>query len=96
MPEKPQWEEFGSSEALLKDIQERADDLEKAVIPCGPTQYLMDRGQVQSIQRDVGMILYFCNGERFILCRKDAELALNDGIFTRMRIKVELFPDRPL
>ena len=80
---------FGSSEAVLRFIQERSEDIEKAVIPQFPTIVLSDGGEPE--EREAGLVLHMLDGYMTILHPKDAELVLNDGILTRMRIKIELY-----
>ena len=85
----PQLEDFGSTEALLKEIQERSDDIEKAVIlpPGFVFTYL---GQAKSLPlKQFGLVLHFAN-ERKVIFGDDVAVVLNDGILNRMRIQIEL------
>lgn len=90
MPDQPKWEIFGGSEALLRFIQERSEDIEKVVI-CPPGYSLSYMGkQMSQPFPHFTMMLFFLSGERKIMHGDDAELLLNNGILSRMKIKIEL------
>jgi len=77
----------GGTEGLLKYIQERTDDIEKAVIP----QHLTIVFQPGNEQVQAAMVLHLISGETLIVRDKeDAEAVLNDGILNRMKIRIEL------
>jgi hypothetical protein len=51
--------DFGSSENLLKDLQEKSDDLERVVI-CPPGWVLTENGRQKSApEADFFMVLHF-------------------------------------
>lgn len=89
MNDKPISEDFGSSSALLKEIQERSDDIEKAVIL--PPGYSLSRDGKQTSKPfpTFLLMLFFVNGDRKIMHGDDGEMVLNDGILNRMRIRIE-------
>lgn len=77
----------GGTEGLLKYIRERADDIEKAVIP----QHLAIVFQPSQEQVQAGLVLHLVSGEVLIVREKeDAEAVLNDGILNRLKIRIEL------
>jgi hypothetical protein len=80
--------DFGSSEAVLKHIQERSDDIERAVIPQGDVS--ITNPNTSTRRMNPGMVIYMIGGKKALLAREDAELVLNDGILHRMRIKIEI------
>jgi hypothetical protein len=83
-------QDFGSSEAALRYIQEKSEDIEKAVIPQSLT-ILVSAPGMPNTELEAGMVLHMLNGHRKIIHPVDAELILNDGILHRMKIKIELF-----
>lgn len=89
MAERPTFENFGTPEALLKVIQERSDDIEKAVI-CPPGFGLTFQGRPTTAPMPFFvMVFYFMSGERKLVHQDAAEMVLNDGILSRMKIKIE-------
>lgn len=80
--------DFGSSEELLRYIQEKSDDIERVVIiPPGAVVTYM--GVPQAPIEEFKAMLYLCNGERKVIGTTDAEILLNDGILNRMKLKIE-------
>jgi hypothetical protein len=89
MSDSPREERFGSTQALVKEIQERSDDIEKAVL-IPPGYVLTYRHQPQSSPLDRwGLMLYFTTDRKMIF-GEDVEAVLNDGILNRMKIRIEL------
>jgi len=82
-------EDFGTTEKLIRFIQEKSDDLEFVEIPQSPTMVGVEDG-IKVSQRIVGMILYFAGGKKSLLTSNDAEALLNDGLLNRMKIKIKL------
>jgi len=82
-------EDFGSSEDALRYIQEKSEDIEKAVIPQTPTLVFSEPGK-PGREFEVGMVLHMINGHKKIVHPVDAELVLNDGILNRMCIPIKL------
>ena len=83
-------QDFGSSEEALRYIQEKSEDIEKAVIPQMPS-VVLSGPDARSTEVEAGLILHMINGHKKIVHPFDAELVLNDDILNRMRIKIELF-----
>ena len=71
---------FGSHEAITEYAKTHFGALKRAVIPTG----------AKASTPPGGMVLHFANGEREMLSRADAEALLNDGILSRLAIRVEL------
>jgi hypothetical protein len=89
MVEMPEFFDFGSSEKLLEYIKERSDDIEKVVIlPPGVALHYMGQ-QMGPPQQGFSMMLHFVGGKREQICQADAEILLNDGILSRMKLKIE-------
>jgi hypothetical protein len=77
----------GGTAGLLQYIREKADDIEKAVIP----QHLSIVFHPSGEQVEAGLVFHLVSGEVLIVKEKqDAEAVLNDGILNRMKIKIEL------
>ena len=82
---------FESSDELLRFIQEKTDDIEKAVIPQHPIISIFDpKNPAEFTEVPAGMVLHLIGGRLKIIHPADAQLILNDGILNRMRIKIEL------
>jgi hypothetical protein len=95
MDDVPNIEDFGSSEALLKRIQERSDDIEKAmIIPPRWYRATTEGKQMSAPLPHFAMILCFINGDRKMIKGADVEMVLNDGILNRMKIRIELAEGR--
>jgi hypothetical protein len=88
--------DFGNSESLLRFVQEKSDDITKAVIHCTDLlrMTLPDGRVIGPIStKNIGMVLYMIGdqGEQPVLVGKpDATVILNDGILNRMRIKIDV------
>jgi hypothetical protein len=82
--------DFGGSAELLRHFQEKSEDIEKAVIPQVSPLGLSYMNQHVSNVPGVGMILYMIDGDRQMISREDAEILLNDGILSRMKVRIEL------
>lgn len=83
-------QDFGRSEDVLRYIQEKSEDIEKAVIP-QTLSVVLTEPNMQSTEVEAGMILHMLNGHKKIIHPVDAQLILNNGILNRMRIRIELF-----
>jgi len=84
MSDQPMYHsDFGSTEALINYIKEKADDIEFVEIPQSPYLTRNERNVV------IGMILHCVNDEKVISPRA-AETLLNDGLLNRMSIKIKL------
>src|SRR5947209_6658421 len=82
-------EDFGSSENLLKHLQERSDDIEYVTIPQSP--YIERRKDGVTLGKSVvGMLVHFVGGDKWELSPHDAEILLNDGILKRMKIRIRI------
>lgn len=91
MDDKPEVNKFGSTEALLKELKERSDDFEKAVL-FHPGGYITDRNGVQVMGPfpHYALVFTLASGQSKAIFGADVEAVLNDGILNRMRIPIEL------
>ena len=77
----------GGTAGLMQYIREKADDIEKAVIP----QHLSIVFHNSKEQVQAGLVFHLVSGEILIVREKqDAEAVLNDGILNRLNIRIEL------
>jgi hypothetical protein len=83
---------FGSSEKLLRFVQEKSDDIEKAVVYCHDRIEITLPGRMPQVcpTANIGMILYFPTSGPIAITKGDAALVLNDGILNRMGIRIEI------
>ena len=79
---------FESSAELLTFIREKADDIEKVVIPNTGSSILTFHGMSVNFINDLGMIIHTLQ-QRILVGESNAEVILNDGILGRMRVKIE-------
>ena len=81
---------LGGTTQLLRYFQERSDDITKVVIPQHPYIELAGKsGERTNVE--AGLIIHLLNGDlKIVPNRQDAEAILNDGILTRMKIRIEL------
>lgn len=87
----------GGSEGLLRFFQEKSDDIECVYVGNGQPFNMVDPTTGVSDPVDGYMLVLLCNGEYFCVATKgDAELILNDGILTRMKIRIELNSVHPV
>jgi hypothetical protein len=88
---EPRIRNADGSEELLRFFQEKSDDIECVYVGNGQPFSMVDptTGATDPV---VGyMLVLLCCGEYFCVARKDhAELILNVGILTRMKIRIEL------
>lgn len=90
--EQPEYKDFDSSEGLLAFIREKADDIEKVVIPASGKSIVTFRGIPISALEDLGMVIHTLQ-HRILVGKSNAEVILKDGILGRMRIKMEVPPN---
>jgi hypothetical protein len=84
--------DFGSSENLLRYVQEKSDDWERAVIYCTDwVQMTFPNGAATGRlpTKNLGMVLY-TSDRPVLLTKTDAAVVLNDGILNRMKIRIEI------
>jgi len=81
---------FDSDEAALRFLKERADDIANVAIPVGGPVAVLHKGQTLGPFQGMGMIVFMVSGDIHLLQPSRAELILNDGFLTRMRIKISL------
>jgi len=84
---------FNSPEELLAFIIEKSDDIDEAIIVRHTPDHLITKyGFPMEIVRDAdpGMILKMMNQKVAIIHTADAERVLNEGILSRMGIKITL------
>ncbi|HEX4142974.1 MAG TPA: hypothetical protein VHY91_05450 [Pirellulales bacterium] len=91
MPGETNRADFGSVEAVVAYLKERADDIEKAVIPQSEVISIPETGE----EIPAGMVLHMVNDRTKIIMPPAAEAILNDGILNRLRIKIELGRAKP-
>ncbi len=94
MTDRPEFTDFGSSEKLLEYFKEKSDDIEKVIIVPPGTQITYEREPVTTL-REFQMMICLINDQRKMIGQKDAELLLNDGILSRMKLRIE-FMVRPV
>jgi hypothetical protein len=80
-------EDLGSTENVVKHIEEHRDDIESVVIPQSPSLLVTINGQQHNVA--VGMIVHLLKGDK-LLMPAAAEAVLNNGVLTRMRIPIKL------
>jgi hypothetical protein len=90
MPRYEVWNAGGTAE-LVKEIQERSDDIERVVItPDGVISLWEPTNPTDREVIEASLVIHFCSGFlRIIPSRQDAQTLLDDGIFARMNIRVE-------
>ena len=89
--DSPQLEDFGSGEALVDFFRHRVEDIESVSITPGPQVAIRGPGGIRIGPIDgVGMIVNMSDKRRLIK-KEDAELLLNDGLLSRLKIKIKLF-----
>jgi hypothetical protein len=93
MSDEPQFRDFGSSEALLAYIKELSDDIERVII-LPPGAGIRVKGQLVGSIQEFQMMLCLVGDQRQVIGQLDAELLLNDGILSRMKLRIE-FMKRP-
>lgn len=86
---------FETDKELMRFIQEKSDDIEKAVIPQMHEVAFTHPDRPGGVLIKAGMILHMISGTTQIVHPEDAEMVLNDGILNRMKIRIELFRHYP-
>lgn len=79
------------NENLLRYIEERQDDIEKAVIPQTPNVTVVTPHGKRLELPDVGLVLQLTGQALRAIHYVDAEILLNDGILNRMNIPIEFY-----
>ena len=88
MTDQPEFTNFGSSDKLLAYIKEKSDDLERVeILP--PGAGIRYKGQLVGTTQEFQMMLCLIGDQRKVIGQRDAELLLNDGILSRMNIRIE-------
>jgi hypothetical protein len=80
---------LGGSDEVLRFIQERSDDIDKAVILRGQIVTFRDKEGVET-RYEAGLVLFLCDESTYLVHPQDTVKVLEDGIFERMRIKTEI------
>src|SRR5436190_14533974 len=83
-------EYLGSTEAVLKRIQERSDDFEKVVLHPPGGQFTQHGRATSEMIPYFVMTFHLVSGRKHSIFGSDVETVLNDGILNRMKIKIEL------
>lgn len=89
----PESRDYGSSQALLKHIKDRRDDIDCICIPLFSHLEINAPDGTEVIQKNAGAIIKFCDGQWATIHFVDAELLLNDGILHDLRIPIRLIPE---
>jgi hypothetical protein len=82
--------QFENDEEALRFLKERADDIASVAIPVGGPVAVLHEGKTLGPFHGVGMIVFMVTGDIHLFRPSRAELILNDGFLTRMRIKISL------
>lgn len=89
MADMPEEHNLGSTEALVRYVQERSDDIEKAVL-YPPGGVITNNGVVvRGPFVQFALVLHLADRTQAVF-GNDVEAVLNDGILNRMRIRIEL------
>lgn len=83
---------FNTPEELLKHLKELSDDFEKVQIMVPDYSPIVDRDGNKILMKSQCCIITLCGGQRFTIHTEDIQMLLNDGLFTRMKIPIELTP----
>lgn len=83
---------FASVGALIREIQERSDDIESVTIQVANGIYVTGPEGQRQFCRNAGAFIRLCNGSSLLIHRDDAEALLNDGILQRMKLPCKLLP----
>jgi hypothetical protein len=81
---------FESDEEALRFLKERADDIATVAIPVGGPVAVLHKGQTLGPFHGIGMIVFMVSGDIHLVRPSRAELIVNDGFLTRMRVKISL------
>jgi hypothetical protein len=81
---------FESDEEALQFLKARADDIASVAIPVGGPVSVLHKGKTLGPYPGIGMIVFMVSGDIHLLRPNRAELILNDGFLTRMRIQIKL------
>ena len=82
--------QFKSDEEALRFLKGRADDIASVGIPVNGPVSVLHKGQTLGPFHEIGMIVCMVSGDIHLFRPPRAELILNDGFLSRMRIKVKL------
>ena len=77
---------------LLRELQERSDDIESVTIQVANGIYTKGPQGPQYYSRNAGALIKMCDGTLRLIHRDDAAELLNDGILNRMKIPIVLLP----
>ncbi len=86
---------FSSVDALLRDLQERSDDMDSMTIQVANGIHTVGPQGERQFHPNAGGFIRLCDGSHIMIHREDAEALLNDGILQRMKIPCRLLPLYP-
>ncbi len=81
---------FESDDQALQFLKQRADDIASVAIPVGGPVTVKHKGKLLGPYAGIGMIVFMVSGDIHLLRPERAELILNDGFLTRMRVQIKL------
>lgn len=91
MADFPQ-ERFSSSEALIRQLQERSDDFEGVTMMVANDLFMTGPEGQRHLAKNCCCLIKTCTGESILIHREEFETLLNDGILQRLKIPISLVP----
>lgn len=89
MSDDYQMDKYESSGELLRVIQERSDDIERAIVT--PPGFVMENPDGRKVRFPAFTLIFkTVSGQQLVVGKDDAEVVLNDGILTRMKVPIQL------
>ena len=91
--DRPEDKQFKTQEELINELMSRMDDVESVVIPVSATIQITNRsGRPARYMTNVGGQIKYIGGDSTIIHFEDMEAMINNGVFSRMGIKIHLRP----
>lgn len=81
---------FDSDEDALRFLKSKADDILQVGIPISGPLEVRHQGKTIGPIHGIGMIVFMVSGDIHLFRPSRAEVILNDGFLTRMRIRIAL------
>ena len=82
--------DYGSSEALIRNIKERADDIDAIWIVFDNALKIRHAHGTATTKMNVAGVIQYCDGSTSMIHSVDTELILNDEGIRRLRIPFRL------
>jgi hypothetical protein len=82
--------DYGSSDALIRHIKERADDIDAIWIVFDNAVKIRRLDGTSTTKKNVAGVVRYCDGSTSMIHAVDAELMLNDEGVRRLRIPFRL------